>query len=433
MDISADVLIIGTGVGGLNCAVNLEQDLKIMMVCKKDPMESNTTLAQGGISVALGEYDIESFIEDTMKAGKYKNDRASVEILVRESQKSVEALSRLGVDFDRDGDGYLYTREGAHSVNRIVHCKDRTGKEVEEALLKEVKKRKNITILEDTYFADILKDGNVCCGGYGIRSGEQYNIYSKMTVFATGGIGGIFLNSTNKKIMCGDGIAIALMNKIRLKNMNYIQFHPTALYEGHKKGSRFLISESVRGEGGKLININGERFVNELLPRDVVTKAIMEEEKNTDSKYVYLDISFMDSEFIKKRFPTIYERCLQSGIDITKEPIPVSPAQHYLMGGIEVDYNSETSMKNLFACGEVSCTGVHGANRLASNSLLEGLVFSRRAAEVINKRIDNTEIKIVKAPEKLESIEYYAQKNRKMLIELIKNLRGDIEDELVNC
>lgn len=433
MDITTDVLIVGTGVGGLNSAINLREDIKVLMVCKKEAAESNTTLAQGGISVALGEEDIELFIEDTMKAGQYKNDRGSVEILVRESAENIEALRKFGVDFDMDEDGYNYTREGAHSVNRIVHCKDRTGKEVEEVLLREAKKRKNITILEDTYFVDILKYGDTCCGGYAIRNGEQYNIHSEMTIFATGGIGGIFLNSTNKRIMCGDGIAIALKNKIRLKNMNYIQFHPTAFYEGNKEGSRFLISESVRGEGGKLINIHGERFVNELLPRDAVTKTIMEEEKKTGSEYVYLDVSFMDSEFLKKRFPTIYERCLQSGVDLTKEPIPVSPAQHYLMGGIDVDYNSETSMKNLFACGEVSCTGVHGANRLASNSLLEGLVFSKRAADTINKRIDDTEIKIIKAPENLESIDYYVQENRKMLTDLIKNLRGDIEDELVSC
>lgn len=433
MDITTDVLIVGTGVAGLYTAINLRKDLNVLMLCKKEPTESNTTLAQGGISVLRGKEDTELYIEDTMKAGRYKNDRTAVEVLVNESQENIAILDKIGVVFDRDEKGgYQYTREGAHSVNRIVHCKDRTGKEVEEALLKEVKTRKNIKIIEEAYLVDILKEGNSCFGGIIIKDGKQYNIYSKATILATGGIGGIFRNSTNKRIMAGDGFAIALKNNIKLKNMNYIQFHPTAFYEDKPDENRFLISESVRGEGGKLINIHGERFVDELLPRDVVTKAINEEEKKTGSKFVYLDVSFMDSEFLKKRFPTIYERCLKSGVDITKQPIPVSPAQHYLMGGIEVNLNSKTSMNNLYACGEASCTGIHGANRLASNSLLEGLVFSRRAAKEINENIDNLNINYVKPKEIVQDKEYYINENRKLVTDLVKSLRGDIVSELVN-
>lgn len=432
MDIIADVLIAGTGVAGLYTAINLRKDLNVIMLCKKEPTESNTTLAQGGISVLRGEEDTELYIEDTMRAGQYKNDRAAVEILVNESKENIAILDEIGVVFDKDENGYQYTREGAHSVNRIVHCKDRTGKEVEEALLKEAKSRNNIKIIQDAYLVDIIHEENSCFGGIIIKNGKQQNIYSKVTILATGGIGGIFQNSTNKRIMAGDGFAIALKNNIKLKNMNYIQFHPTAFYEDKQDENKFLISESVRGEGGKLININGERFVNELLPRDVVTKAIYEEEEKTKSKFVYLDVSFMDSEFLKKRFPTIYERCLKSGVNITKQPIPVSPAQHYLMGGIEVNLNSKTSMENLYACGEASCTGIHGANRLASNSLLEGLVFSRRAAKEINSNVDNLKINQIKPNEIVQDLDYYIKENRKLVTDLIKSLRGDIVNELVN-
>lgn len=433
MEFNTDVLIIGTGVAGLYAALNMDSKIKVLLISKTKNIEGNTYLAQGGISVARGVEDIEAFIEDTMKAGRYENDKKAVKVLAKESIKNINKLIKFGVNFDRDENGLLYTREGAHRINRIVHCKDRTGREVEEVLLKQVRKRDNITIIEDCFLVDVINQGGICCGGIAIKSGETYTINSKYTILATGGIGGVFKNSTNQRTLTGDGIAIALKNGIKLKNIKYIQFHPTALYENEPEEKRFLISESVRGEGGKLINVKGERFVDELYPRDVVTKYIYEEEEKTNSPYVYLDVSFMSSDYIKGRFPTIYEQCIKKGIDITKEPIPVSPVQHYFMGGIEVDLYSRTSMKNLFACGEVSCTGVHGANRLASNSLLEGLVFSKRASNIINRTIDETHLIPIENFHRDEDADYYEKENRCLVINEILKERSDIKDELTAC
>lgn len=433
MIINTDVLIIGTGVAGLNAALNLNSNIKVLLISKTKNLEANTYLAQGGISVARNDEDIVPFIEDTMKAGRNENDRKAVTVLANESRENINNLIKLGVEFDKDENGLQYTREAAHRINRIVHCKDRTGKEVEEVLLSNAKKRDNITIIEDCFLVDVVNNNNTCHGGIAIKNGETYTINSKYTILATGGIGGVFKNSTNQRIMTGDGIAIAIKNNIKLKNIKYIQFHPTALYEDKEDEKRFLISESVRGEGGKLINVNGERFVDELLPRDVVTKYINQEEQKTNSPYVYLDVSFMDSDYIKKRFPTIYDTCLERGIDITTQPIPVSPVQHYFMGGIEVDISSRTSMNNLFACGEVSCTGVHGANRLASNSLLEGLVFSKRAAAVINRNIDEVSLTSVGSFNQSKDVEYYEKENRNLVINEILKERSDIKSELAAC
>lgn len=433
MNVNTDVLIVGTGVAGLYAALNLNSEIKVTLISKTKNIEANTYLAQGGISVARNSQDIEPFIEDTMKAGRYENDKRAVTVLAKESRENINNLIKLGVNFDSDENGLQYTREGAHRINRIVHCKDKTGREVEEVLLSQVKKRDNITIVEDCFLVDIIKKDGLCCGGTALKNGEIYTINSKYTILATGGIGGVFKNSTNQRIMTGDGIAIAIKNNIKLKNVKYIQFHPTALYDNSTDEKRFLISESVRGEGGKLINIHGERFVNELYPRDVVTKYIYEEEEKTNSPYVYLDISFMKSDYIINRFPTIYDTCLERGIDITREPIPVSPVQHYFMGGIEVDLFSRTSTKNLFACGEVSCTGVHGANRLASNSLLEGLVFSKRASQVINSTIEGTSLTIANAINECNDADYYEKENRCLVINEILKERSDIKDELTAC
>ena len=252
-----------------------------------------------------------------------------------------------------------------------------------------------------------------------------------MVILATGGIGGLFKKSTNERIITGDSIGVAIRNNIEIKDLSYIQIHPTAFFSKKSEEKRFLISESVRGEGGKLINCNGERFVDELLPRDIVSKKIYEEMKKTNSNNVFLDVSFMEKSFLQNRFPNIYNKCLEEGIDISKEPIPVAPAQHYFMGGIKVDLNGKTSMENLYAFGETSCTGVHGANRLASNSLLEALVFSRRGALEINSYIDNLEL-IIEERE-CEDLDKYRLLNRKILIDEICRLRGDIKDELVTC
>ena len=372
----ADVLIVGSGVAGLYASLNLREDLEIIMVSKKSVNLCNSSLAQGGIAVARGKEDFQSFIEDTLKAGKYENNIDSVRVLVEESMDNINKLIDLGANFEKDENGVLFTKEGAHEINRIVYHKDITGKHVEDILLENVKRRKNIKIIEDCEMVDIYHRDNRCIGALFNKDGENLSIYAKVVILATGGIGGLFKKSTNERIITGDSIGVAIRNNIEIKDLSYIQIHPTAFFSKKSEEKRFLISESVRGEGGKLLNCNGERFVDELLPRDIVAKKIYEEMKKTNSNNVFLDVSFMEKSFLQNRFPNIYNKCLEEGIDISKEPIPVAPAQHYFMGGIKVDLNGKTSIENLYAFGETSCTGVHGANRLASNSLLEALVLS---------------------------------------------------------
>ena len=427
----ADVLIVGSGVAGLYASLNLREDLEIIMVSKKSVNLCNSSLAQGGIAVARGKEDFQSFIEDTLKAGKYENNIDSVRVLVEESMDNINKLIDLGANFEKDENGVLFTKEGAHEINRIVYHKDITGKHVEDILLENVKRRKNIKIIEDCEMVDIYHRDNRCIGALFNKEGETLSIYAKVVILATGGIGGLFKKSTNERIITGDSIGVAIRNNIEIKDLSYIQIHPTAFFSKKSEEKRFLISESVRGEGGKLLNCNGERFVDELLPRDIVSKKIYEEMKKTNSNNVFLDVSFMEKSFLQNRFPNIYNKCLEEGIDISKEPIPVAPAQHYFMGGIKVDLNGKTSMENLYAFGETSCTGVHGANRLASNSLLEALVFSRRGALEINSYIDNLEL-IIEERE-CEDLDKYRLLNRKILIDEICRLRGDIKDELVTC
>ena len=426
-----DVLIVGSGVAGLYTALNLREDLEIIMVSKKSVNLCNSSLAQGGIAVARGKEDFQSFIEDTLKAGKYENNIDSVRVLVEESMDNINKLIDLGANFEKDENGVLFTKEGAHEINRIVYHKDITGKHVEDILLENVKRRKNVKIIEDCEMVDIYHRDNRCIGALFNKDKETLSIYAKVVILATGGIGGLFKKSTNERIITGDSIGVAIRNNIEIKDLSYIQIHPTAFFSKKSEEKRFLISESVRGEGGKLLNCNGERFVDELLPRDIVSKKIYEEMKKTNSNNVFLDVSFMKKSFLQNRFPNIYNKCLEEGIDISKEPIPVAPAQHYFMGGIKVDLNGKTSMGNLYAFGETSCTGVHGANRLASNSLLEALVFSRRGALEINSYIDDLEL-IIEERE-CEDLDKYRLLNRKILIDEICRLRGDIKDELVTC
>lgn len=431
MEMEADVLIVGTGIAGMYSALNLREDLKIVMITKSNVEECNTYLAQGGISTARNEDDYHTYIEDTLKAGTYKNNIEAVKVLVEESIENINKLVSLGVKFDMDGENFDYTREGAHRVNRIVHCSDKTGQKVFEVLLDNVKSKKNINIIENACLLDLITLDNNCCGGIVRIDNEIVQINSKITILASGGIGGLFKNSTNQRTLTGDGISIAIKNDIEVVHMDYIQFHPTALYEGNLKDKRFLITESLRGEGAYLLNNEGDRFVDELLPRDVVSKAILEEERRTNSEYVFLDITHKPKDFIINRFPLIYNECKKRGIDITKDRIPVTPAQHYFMGGIKVDTDSKTSMNNLFACGEVSCTGVHGSNRLASNSLLEGLVFSNRAAECINRSIDD--IDYVKGEINIKMVEDCDKYNNHIIVEEIIKVRGDMKNELVGC
>ncbi|WP_160692428.1 L-aspartate oxidase [Clostridium sp. C2-6-12] len=428
-----DVLIIGSGVSGLYCALNLRRDLNILVVCKEKISCSNTYLAQGGISVARGFKDIPVYIEDTLKAGKYKNDLEAVKVLTSESMENINSLIEMGMKFDRNEDNTLdFTKEGAHSINRIVHTKDNTGESTAKILIERVKERENISVYEDTYFVDIIVKGSKCIGAILVRENEQINIYSKTVILATGGIGGLFNNSTNQRILTGDGIAVAVKHNLKLKDLNYIQIHPTAFYEEKSNQRRFLISESLRGEGGILTNVRGERFINELLPRDVVSEAVYEQIRQTETPYVNLDIRFLGKDYIVERFSTIYEECLKRGTDITKECIKVSPAQHFFMGGIKVDLDSKTSMENLYAVGETSCTGIHGANRLASNSLLEGLVFSRRAAFSINKIVDNVDIEVLPVNQLSQTIDEIAVENKELVMKVIKESGGKLDAEFLS-
>ena len=411
-DLEADVVIVGTGVGGLFSALNLPKDKNIVMITKSDLESSDSFLAQGGICVLRGEDDYDSYFEDTMKAGHYENRRESVDIMIRSSRDIIHDLIGYGVEFekwenvpeentekaeadaaasrqkqaeDRLLDGYAFTREGAHSKPRILFHEDITGKEITSRLLAQVKTLDNVTIYEYTTMTDIIEEGGRCCGITAKNpEGEECTVRAEYTILASGGIGGLYRHSTNFPHLTGDALEISKKHGIRLEHLDYVQIHPTTLYS-KKPGRRFLISESVRGEGAVLLDKNGNRFVNELLPRDVVTKAIQKQMEKDGTDHVWLSMKNIDRDTILKHFPNIYHHCLEEGYDVTKEPIPVVPAQHYFMGGIWVDSDSQTSMEQLFAVGETSCNGVHGANRLASNSLLESLVFAKRAAQKISR------------------------------------------------
>ena len=382
-NLQADVVIVGTGVGGCFSALNLSEDLSIIMITKSDLESSDSFLAQGGICVLHDDDDYDSYFEDTMRAGHYENRKESVDIMIRGSQDVIHDLIGYGVDFAKEDGKLLYTREGAHSRPRILFHEDITGKEITSKLLAQIKTRKNIQIMEYTTMTDILISKGACAGIEAETSDhKKIYIHADQTIFASGGIGGRYKHSTNFPHLTGDAIDIAKKHGIRLEHLDYVQIHPTTLYS-KKPGRRFLISESVRGEGALLYDKNGNRFVDELLPRDVVTKAIQEQMKKDGTDHVWLSLEKIPKEIILSHFPNIYQHCLEEGYDATKEWIPVVPAQHYFMGGIWVNSDSHTSMPNLYAVGETSCNGVHGKNRLASNSLLESLVFAKRAARKI--------------------------------------------------
>lgn len=382
-NLQADVVIVGTGVGGCFSALNLSEDLSIIMITKSDLESSDSFLAQGGICVLHDDDDYDSYFEDTMRAGHYENRKESVDIMIRGSQDVIHDLIGYGVDFAKEDGKLLYTREGAHSRPRILFHEDITGKEITSKLLAQIKTRKNIQIMEYTTMTDILISQGACAGIEAETSDhKKIYIHADQTIFASGGIGGRYKHSTNFPHLTGDALDISKKHGIRLEHLDYVQIHPTTLYS-KKPGRRFLISESVRGEGALLYDKNGNRFVDELLPRDVVTKAIQEQMKKDGTDHVWLSLEKIPKEIILSHFPNIYQHCLEEGYDATKEWIPVVPAQHYFMGGIWVDSDSHTSMPNLYAVGETSCNGVHGKNRLASNSLLESLVFAKRAARKI--------------------------------------------------
>lgn len=421
-----DVIIVGTGVAGLFCALHLPKTYQILMIAKDALDESNSFLAQGGICVLKNEADFESYVEDTLRAGHYENDRVAVETMISASQEVIKELIDYGVDFDKENGQLLYTKEAAHSTNRILHHKDVTGKEITSKLLARVLERDNITCVPYCTMLDLIKDTKKTYGIVASHEGANKCIYAKQVVLATGGIGGIFKNSTSYRHITGDGVAIALKNDIEVRDINYIQIHPTTLYS-HKPGKRFLISEAVRGEGAWLLDQNGERFVDELLPRDVVSRLVSEKMRQEQMEYVYLSLRHLDSEYIKNRFPNIYKACEEEGYDLTKDLVPVTPAQHYFMGGIAVDLNGHTSLANLYAIGETSRTGVHGANRLASNSLLEGLVFAKRAAFDMAQQYQMQGIAVrdeVVYTQTLD-LEEVARTNRQIVLDAIKRKDED--------
>ncbi len=414
-----DILIVGCGVAGLYCALNLPQDKNITIITKDEAVNSDSYLAQGGICVLRDESDFEAFFNDTMRAGHFENNPESVEIMIRSSREVISDLVSYGVQFEKDGEKFTYTKEGAHSRPRILFHEDETGKEITSHLLSTVKNKSNITLIENFTMVDLICENNECTGIIGHdKNGEFKSINASYTVLATGGIGGLFEHSTNFRHLTGDSLALALKHNIKLEHIDYIQIHPTTLYT-ENDGREFLISESVRGEGAILLDKNGERFVNELLPRDVVANAIFKQMEKDQTKHVWLSLEPIDKEEILSHFPNIYEHCLEQGYDITKEPIPVVPSQHYFMGGIDVNSDSKTSMDRLYAIGETACNGVHGKNRLASNSLLESLVFAKRAARnIISTYKENEDFKPLVIDE--SKYENYKEQYKKLVLSAIK-------------
>ncbi|MCM1084657.1 MAG: L-aspartate oxidase [Clostridium sp.] len=428
-----DVIIVGTGVAGLFTALSVAPNYKLLLISKDKIENSDSYLAQGGICTLKEPADFDSFLEDTLRAGRYENNQDSVKVMIENSPMIMDRLVEYGVKFDINEDGsYEYTREGAHSTYRILHHKDVTGKEITNKLLNNVRERENITLKEYTKMLDFIIEDNVCHGVVIKEKDAVRAVYAKQVVLATGGIGGLFTHSTNFRHITGDSFALALRHGVKLQNINYIQIHPTTLYE-EAKNRKFLISESVRGEGGILLNKKGERFVDELLPRDVVTEAIRKQMDEDGRPFVMLSIKHMPKEEITRRFPNIYRHCLEVGYDLSKEDIPVTPAQHYLMGGILADTYGRTSVSRLFAVGETACNGVHGANRLASNSLLESLVFSERAGWIISEETEHIEYREPPVSlEEYEDIEAWDEKNRQIIMEEIKRRDGEFYDKWCN-
>ncbi len=390
-----DAVIIGSGIAGVYTALQMDGRVKIAVVTKETLDISNSVLAQGGIAVSLDKEDSPTYhFQDTIYAGAGLCDEETVWALVNEAAGNINALCRYGVNFDRSEDHQLaLSREAAHSKNRIIHTGDATGKEVCDTLIRAVLQLENVKIHEQTFAIDILTEENRCRGllVYAELAGEYRLFLSDVVICASGGYGQLYNYTTNPPVATGDGAALAYRAGCRLMDLEFVQFHPTVLYPPENRS--FLISEAVRGEGAFLVNSHGERFMPnyhplaELAPRDVVSRAIFEEIQKHETTHVFLDISHKDPEYVRNRFPTIYKTCMKYGIDITKEKIPVAPAEHYCMGGIKTDAWGRTGVEGFYACGEAACNGIHGANRLASNSLLEGLVFGKRIALEVSRKI----------------------------------------------
>lgn len=394
-----DVIIIGSGIAGVYTSLELSEKYKIAILTKETIDMSNSVLAQGGIAVSLDKGDSPKLhFDDTLYAGAGLCNEESVWVLVNEAASNIKRLERFGVNFDRKTPEELaFGREAAHSKSRIIHAGDSTGKEVLDKLISVMKDRKNIEVMERTFVIDLLTEDGRCRGviAYDEDCKKTKLYLSKAVVCATGGYGQLYANTTNPEVATGDGICIAYRAGAELADLEFVQFHPTVLF--HPENKTFLISEAVRGEGAILRNKAGRRFMPdyhelaELAPRDVVSRSIFAEMKKTGADHVYLDITFKEREYLEKRFPTIFKTCLSYGIDMSKDYIPVSPTEHYCMGGIKTDVKGRTKIPGFFACGETASNGIHGANRLASNSLLEGLVFGYVISKEISMEADNQE------------------------------------------
>lgn len=423
-----DVIIVGSGAAGLFSALMFDEKYQILIVTKDTPEQSDSFLAQGGIATLLDKEDYQAYYEDTMKAGHYKNNPEAVKIMIESSQEIIEDLLHFGVQFAHNGHDLAYTREGGHSKFRILYHDDITGNEITGKLLKQAIIQSHIHLRTSTRMIDVIEEDDKIKGIVVDHHGKRSAIYSKVVILATGGIGGLFAQSTNYPHLTGDALAISLKHHIELENINYIQIHPTTLYS-KKPGRRFLISESVRGEGAILLNPNKERFCDELQPRDIVTENIRKEQEKFHTDHVYLSLTHMPKEEIIKRFPNIYQRCLEEGYAMEKDLIPITLAQHYFMGGIKVDMNSQTNKECLYAIGETSCNGVHGMNRLASNSLLESLVFAKRAAKHIQTYIDDLSIETPDVKISQESYETIEAKYRDLVLKEIERKDKDFYDK----
>lgn len=426
-----DIVIVGSGCSGLYCAYNLPRDKEILIITKDIVEHSDSYLAQGGMCMLTDEEDYDSYFYDTMRAGHFENDTAAVETMIKSSPDIVKDLVEFGTDFHREEDGSLsYTREGAHSRNRIIFHEDVTGKEITSHIYERVKQLPNVTIKEHWTMVDILCEDNVC---YGVvvkkDDGTLDTITANYTVLASGGIGGIYRYSTNYRHLTGDAIALALKHGIELKNTNYVQIHPTTFYTENETDRSFLISESVRGEGAVLLDKNMERFTDELQPRDVVTGEIRRQMKKDETDFVWLSMKPIDREQLESHFPNIVKHCREYGYNVPDDCIPVVPAQHYFMGGIKVNLESKTSMDQLYAVGETACNGVHGKNRLASNSLLESLVFAKRAAIQMGEQYNTTKQKEFENIDitKYQDGDALAKEYKKLVLDEIDRLNNEAQ------
>ena len=425
----SDVLVIGSGIAGLSFALKASKLGDVVVITKDKAKESNTFYAQGGLAAVFGKDDsFKLHIKDTLRAGDGLCNKKAVEVLVKNAPKEIRWLEKIGVKFDRNGNPSL-SKEAVHSKSRIVHAGDITGREVENKLIENIKKNKKIKLLHHCMAIDLIVDKSKCLGSAVLdtKNNKITEIFSKAVVLATGGIGRVYANTCNPDIATGDGIAIAYNAGAALQDMEFMQFHPTGMY---KSDPTFLISETLRGEGGVLKNKHGKQYMSgyhrdgDLAPRDVVSKFSLIEMRKTKTKCVYLDVTELNSGYLRKRFPNIYRECLKYGIDLTKKPIPVAPTAHYICGGVKIDLNGSTNLKNLYSIGETSCSGLHGADRLASNSLTDGLVFGARLADQLKKAIKKERTNIKKINNKLK-INRKNDKKTKLLKNKLRKLMWD--------